>query len=146
MALTATLIGFAAGLAARLKPISPPSREAEKNDMKAEIARLKRDLALAARTNNHLLEGIEMLERELATERNLKLHWRDEASRFATEARLRREAQERHAQASQQALQAYNARYLGHVAQGLLGAQNLALPAGWDCTCIPDRASALGQG
>jgi hypothetical protein len=145
MALTATIIAFAGGLAAKVK-VKPP-RDVD----------LRRDLRDLKAENAQLRHAIEMLDRELATERSLKLHWRDEASRLAVEMRLRREAQERHAQQAAHILQAqqmqaqaqlayqqlgqYQQQALG--AQNLLGAQNIAMPEGWTCTCIPDRASAL---
>jgi Lhr-like helicase len=130
MSLTATLIAFATGFAAKVRL---PASDREKI---SEVERLR--------------ERIETLERELAVERSLKAHWREEASRLATQARERRQGDYAQAQMAQMAqAQMMNAvqpdwplyqQQLGLNQQNLLGAQN----AYWrDCTCIPDRASAL---
>jgi hypothetical protein len=159
MSLTATIIAFAAGLAAKVRP----ARDAGLEKALATCKKLLAERRDAERASAYLLDRIEGLERELATERSLKGHWRDEARRLAAEARLRREAQERRqyqvqmnaAMAQQQAMQALGLgqspamqpdwplyqQQLGM--QGLLGAQNLKMPEGRTCTCIPDRASVL---
>jgi hypothetical protein len=172
MALT-TIIAFAAGLAAKVRPPKDP--------LAPEVMRLLAESKKAATRIAQLEHTIDMLDRELLTERSLKRHWRDEARHWAAEARERREAHERQAHQqyailaaqaevqqahmnvqqdgrylqqalAQQAFQAqlnahglqqHGFQQLGQVAQNLLGAQNLEMPAGWTCTCIPDRASAL---
>jgi hypothetical protein len=152
MALT-TIIAFAAGLAAKVRPPKDP--------LAPEVMRLLAENERAAGRIAQLEHALDTLDRELLTERNLKAHWRDEAHHLAT--RLRWEhAQDQHAQqqhgamlaqqanaqmAQQQMLayqqQAQGFQQLGQVAQNLLGAQNLQMNADWVCTCIPDRASAL---
>jgi Skp family chaperone for outer membrane proteins len=160
MALTATLIAFASGIAAKVK--TPP--------------------AWGPVTSPGDAMTLERLDRALAVQKNLTEHWQGEAKTFArrnvelelqlANARNERDAlqaelhwateRQRGAQmAQQQALQAYQQQAYQQQAQGsqqlglaqlglaqnrLLGAQNLQLPAHWDCTCIPDRATALRQG
>jgi hypothetical protein len=153
MALT-TIIAFAAGLAAKVRPPKDP--------LAPEVMRLLAENERAAGRIAQLERLVETLDRELLTERNLKAHWREEARHLAT--RLHWEAQDQHAQQqhgamlaqqanaqmAQQAamqdgryLQALGFQQLGQVAQNVLGAQNLQMSADWVCTCIPDRASAL---
>jgi hypothetical protein len=128
MSLTATIIAFASGLAAKVK-----TPRQEEIFLSRENARLLEVIDRAHRQ-------IETLDLELATERSLKLHWRDEAQRLATDAHERLYAAMAQQQGGQQGFQ-----QLGAVAQNLLGAQNLdqARWREWVCTCIPDRASAL---
>jgi hypothetical protein len=171
MSLTATLIAFASGLAAKVR--------LPKDPLAPEVMRLLVENQEAAGRIAQLERLIDTLDRELATERNLKAHWREEARYLAVQARERRhEINGRGAmmaaQMAQLAMQAQLAnndlqalgglgqnmaavqdgRYLsqqggfqqlGNVAQNLLGAQNLdnARWREWVCTCIPDRASAL---
>jgi hypothetical protein len=165
MALSATLIAFAAGLAAKVRPPKDP--------LAPEVMRLLAESKKAATRIAQLERLVYTLDRELLTERNLKAHWREEARHLATQARERREArdwqaaqlnmaaQAQQANAQQMAMQAQLAavgllgpqfqqqaqaqgfQQLGQVAQNLLGAQNLQMNADWVCTCIPDRASAL---
>jgi hypothetical protein len=154
MSLT-TIIAFAAGLAAKVRPPKDP--------LAPEVMRLLAENKKAATRIAQLEHALDTLDRELLTERSLKSHWRDEARHLAS--RLRWEAQEQqhgamllqmqayqqqaNAQMAMQAqlaavgVQQYGFPQLGQVAQNLLGAQNLQMNADWVCTCIPDRASVL---
>jgi hypothetical protein len=145
MSVAATLIAFASGLAAKVNLASGLEKKAE-----VRIRQLENENAT--------------LDRQLAVERQLCAHWREEAMTLARGARERHtaayernpaqaQAQHANAQMAQQA-QAYNGlqglgmqdtfQQLGVAAQqSLLGAQCLQMPADWVCTCIPDRASAL---
>jgi hypothetical protein len=155
MALTATLIAFASGLAAQVK--APP----------APSASTARPMGRSMQLDNE----VERLDRALAVQKSLVEHWKSEAcelgsraiqlriERDALRVRLETVSQAAHLRAMQ-ALQAQQAAVQPNPAlqaqanalnqqaqtlggQSLLGAQNLQLPAHWDCTCIPDRATAL---
>jgi septal ring factor EnvC (AmiA/AmiB activator) len=169
MALTATLIAFATGLAAKVRP--EPDRR-----WRNEVERLDRDLAVQKTLVEHWKGEARTFGRriaELEAERDAVRNQRDAVrnQRDALDAELARQwhrndhqhAQQQHgAMLAQQAnmqmlaqqaqmnavqdgryLQAQGFQQLGQVAQNLLGAQTLEMPAGWTCTCIPDRASAL---
>jgi hypothetical protein len=169
MSITATLIAFTSGLAAKVR--APPA-DAELAKAMATCKKLLDQRRDAERANVYLLDRIETLERELAVETNLCSHWRAEAMRLAADNREARERRVGGAVALQQYAQMQQAQYnamqaqamaqqaqhaamqmaygqgfqqLGVVAQNLLGAQNLdsAHWRDWVCTCIPDRASAL---
>jgi chromosome segregation ATPase len=167
MSLTATLIAFAAGIAAKVK--LPPSKKEGVTDPRWRnvVERLDRDLAVQKTLVEHWKGEARTFVRriaELEAERDAARNQRD-----ALDAELARQwhrndhqhAQQQHgamlaqqanmqsmlaqynaqAQAQAQGFQQLGAQNLfGH---GLLGAQNLEMPAGWTCTCIPDRASAL---
>jgi regulator of replication initiation timing len=162
MALTA-ILAFASGLAAKVK-LPPSGWVPLANPASTALLKLR-----AMQLDNE----VERLDRDLAVQKSLVEHWKGEARataernvelRLELDAMRARERQAYYDPAAQMAQMAhaqqmamYNqqqAQALGQLQaqqygmanqqqQGLLGAQNLQLPAGWDCTCIPDRASAL---
>jgi hypothetical protein len=144
MSILGSLLAFATGFAAKVKLPA----DAELNKAMATCKKLLDQRRALEAENAQLKFGVELLQRELMTERSLKLHWREEASRLAVEARERRERQEQQLFGAQ--LNAAMAQACGqYYQQNQLGAQiqaqrDLAHWQEWDdCTCIPDRASAL---
>jgi ATPase subunit of ABC transporter with duplicated ATPase domains len=135
MSLTATLIAFATGLAAKVRLPAPDDRIAE---LERRCAHLERRLCDAENARDEAEVRLEAIYADNARARRY--------AEYEQLAQVNSQAQAMYSQA-----QAYNAlqglglqqQGLGMQAQSLLGAQNLQMPAGWDCTCIPDRASAL---
>jgi hypothetical protein len=161
MSLTAAILAFASGLAAKVR-LPPDPRDAK--------VRLPTPMPTPPAWDGQA--EIDRLDRELALERNLRLHWQGEAQRLAFRAnheingRNAMMAAQQQAYAAQQAYHAQqnqqqsNFQALGQLAaqqlaqlnvggepyqQGLLGAQSLdnASWRDWACTCIPDRASLI---
>ena len=127
-----SLIGTVIGALVALVP-------ARKDPRDIEIERLNRSHA-------QLADHIEDLEREIAIQRSLKAHWRDEAKRIARQARETRQQRERlatvgwqeHAAQTQQNI--YNQGMLGqHAQQNALS----AMQAQHYASMVP---SDLGQG
>jgi len=94
------------------------------------------------RSRAQLIDHIELLERELATERHMSAHWLAEAQRLIREARAQRQADINHAQAQQNSLLAHAQCYQQQPLAQQLGAQNL--DAGIWCNCVPSRAQVWG--
>jgi hypothetical protein len=147
MSLTATLIAFASGLAAKVK--IAPDEEVER--LRLRVWKLEHDLCAAENARDEAEVRLEAVYADNARQRRYQGQ--------QEYAAMQNEINGRNAMAyaqQQQALQAqYNAQHeinqqmqAYNGLQGLgpvLGAQCLQMPAHWDCTCIPDRASALRQ-
>jgi paraquat-inducible protein B len=160
MSITATLIAFASGLAAKVKVKDIIASDQEKNsevEVERLLKRLRKLECQLCEAENQRDAAEAQLERHRA-EAALDQRWREHVA----QAQLMN-AQLNAAMAQQQAMQAQQQngvqpdwvfyqqqlgsfQQLGQVAQqALLGAQNLdsAHWRDWVCTCIPDRASAL---
>jgi uncharacterized protein YigA (DUF484 family) len=130
MALTATLLAFASGLAAKVKT-PPAKKEGEIERLFARIRSLECQLT-DTENERDLLQAV--LDRRRATE-----------AQDARWAHATQYAALQNAQSAQMAQMAMQSQHQLTQYSGLLGAQNLQLP-GWACTCIPDRASVLRRG
>jgi hypothetical protein len=143
MSLTATVLAFASGLAAKIR-LSEDKKETTCRVVKAlekRIRSLECQLCDAEAARIHA----EVMLETLAFENARRRRW-EERQAYAANRMNAQMAQAQQAQAMAQVNPQWQAQQnfqqLGAVAQNLLGAQNLQLPADW-CTCIPDRASAL---
>jgi hypothetical protein len=138
MSLTATVLAFASGLAAKLSEDKIDKDASRIKALEKRVRALECELVDAEAARMRAEVRFETLAFENARQRR----WEERQAYAAAANRLHAQmAQAQQAQAMAQVNQ-QGFQQLGLVAQNLLGAQALQLPADW-CTCIPDRASAL---
>jgi hypothetical protein len=143
-----SFVGALIALAARV------ADRIEKRDKREEARDLRPMVEALAHSRAQLIDHIELLERELATERHMSAHWLGEAQRLIRERRQqeavlanadlnRAMAQQNMALYQQQALaqQSQQAQFTNALAQ----AQNQQAFANehW-CNCVPSRAQVWG--
>jgi acetyl-CoA acetyltransferase len=139
-----SFVGALLGIVAR---VADRIEKKDKTDHAAVALSLRRAVEALARSRALLVDHIELLERELATERRMSAHWLGEAQRLIRDDR-RREAvlAPQMAQSYQQNMALYQ---LAQAQQNALAQQNQQLgaqnlDAGIWCNCVPSRAQVWG--